>query len=132
MTALDQLRAAVETAIYRLEPYAEIHPGVAVAIDTLRAALNPQEEPVTVDFHQVDWHTEAERAHAGKKCYPNPQAARQAAEKLRAKGEQVGPYRCPWGAEGARHWHIGHPPSIEGLERIAAAIRNRTNQQESA
>jgi hypothetical protein len=77
------------------------------------------------DFHDVDWHHEAHRAHDGKKNYPGPAEARAAADRLRAEGEQVAPYRCPWGK--GRHWHIGHVPSVEGLERIAAAIRHRND-----
>jgi hypothetical protein len=81
------------------------------------------------DFHDVDWHAEAHRAHDGKRCYPNPIAAREAADKVSAEtGETIRPYRCPWGT--GRHWHIGHPPSLEGLERIAAAIRHRNDTTE--
>jgi hypothetical protein len=46
--------------------------------------------------------------------------ARIVAERRRSQGEQVSPYRCFYcGA-----WHVGHAPSLEGLRRIAEAIRD--------
>lgn len=34
------------------------------------------------------------------------------------------PYRCPFRAPGGPfHWHHGRPPTLEALERIAAALR---------
>lgn len=39
-------------------------------------------------------------------------------------GEVLRAYRCPFSPPGRRHWHYGHPPSLESLQAIAAAIRN--------
>jgi hypothetical protein len=54
-----------------------------------------------------------------KRAY-GARCARLVAQRRRAAGEQVFPYRCFYcGA-----WHIGHTPSYEGLRRIAEAIRD--------
>jgi len=48
------------------------------------------------------------------------QAARAVAGRARAEGIALHPYRCPFcGA-----WHVGHVPSVRGVEAIAAAIRD--------
>lgn len=79
-----------------------------------------------LDFRDVDWHQEADRACDGKHPYGR-KTAREIAARMRAQdGEDVCAYRCPWGR--TAHWHVGHTPSVERLERIAAAIRNRTNE----
>lgn len=50
-------------------------------------------------------------------------AARRYADHICATTDDVvRAYRCPFSS--ARHWHVGHPPSVEGLRAIAAAIRN--------
>jgi hypothetical protein len=33
-------------------------------------------------------------------------------------------YRCPFVLEGEDHWHVGHTPSMESLQKIALAIRD--------
>lgn len=33
-------------------------------------------------------------------------------------------YRCPFAVDGA-HWHIGRPPDMKTLRKIASAIRER-------
>lgn len=35
-------------------------------------------------------------------------------------GGGVRGYRCPFGGE---HWHVGHVPEVEAVERIATAVR---------
>lgn len=59
------------------------------------------------------------KACAHKRAY-GARCARLVAARRREKGDRVSPYRCFYcGA-----WHIGHPPSYEGLCRIADAIRD--------
>lgn len=61
------------------------------------------------------------------KARRNAKNARQAAARLQAKGEDVHPYRCnvcSW-------WHIGHTPSMDTIEAIAAAIRHRNYPEAS-
>ena len=54
-------------------------------------------------------------------------AAEAAAEKVRARGvTAVAAYACPFAVHvgnGAAHWHIGHVPGPEALERLAFALR---------
>ncbi len=50
---------------------------------------------------------DARKALRGRR-YANPDAV---------KGVHV--YPCPFG----KHWHLGHTPSVEGLERLAREIR---------
>lgn len=79
-----------------------------------------------LDFRSIDWHDEAERACDGKAPYGRD-TARQIVARMRHAGDtNASAYRCPWGRE--NHWHVGHVPSVERLEEIAAAIRNRTNE----
>jgi hypothetical protein len=47
--------------------------------------------------------------------------ARTLAERLRARGQRVSPYRCPLCAG----WHVGHVPSQESVTQIAQLIRQR-------
>ena len=83
---------------------------------------------MAIDFRTVDWHREAERGCVGKVRMGRRAAMDLAAEKRRG-GVDVSAYRCPWSVDG-RHWHVGHPPGPEGIERIAAAIRNHTNEED--
>lgn len=48
--------------------------------------------------------------HAG------PRDARMHAVRL---GRPLAPYRCPF----CQKWHVGHPPSVEGMKAIARVIR---------
>lgn len=43
------------------------------------------------------------------------------ARKMRAEGEAVSAYRCPF----CDAWHVGHVPSLDGLEDLAHAIRDQ-------
>lgn len=45
-----------------------------------------------------------------------------AVRRLRAKGETVSPYRCPF--EDGDVWHVGHVPSMETVAGLAKAIRD--------
>lgn len=83
---------------------------------------------VAVDFRTVDWRRESDRGHVGKRRYGR-RAARLVAARMRAQGRLVSPYRCPWAEPGDQHWHVGHPLSAESAERVAAAIRNRCNEE---
>lgn len=78
-----------------------------------------------VDFRTIDWHTEADRGCARKHPYGRTTARSIAARMQTAGDRTVSAYRCPWADDNDPHWHVGHLPSMEGLERIAAAIRNR-------
>jgi hypothetical protein len=39
----------------------------------------------------------------------------------RVEGHEVSAYRCPF----CGSWHVGHVPSVEGLEQLARAIRDQ-------
>lgn len=40
-------------------------------------------------------------------------------------GEAIRHYRCPFSCYSEHvHWHIGHPPTVPQLERLALAIRH--------
>lgn len=54
-----------------------------------------------------------------KRAY-GARCARLVAERARSQGNRVSPYRC----FNCGSWHVGHPPSYEGLRRIADAIRD--------
>ncbi len=72
-----------------------------------------------------DAEIEALRARAcvGKARY-SCGVARRYAESLRAGGESISPYRCPFG-DGDPHWHVGHALSIDGLAQLARVMRER-------
>lgn len=75
----------------------------------------------TFDADQV-----IDRACRTKHAFDLPGDARHAAREATLRtGDRIRAYRCPFG-DGTRkhaHWHIGHIPSLEGLEDIARAIR---------
>jgi hypothetical protein len=55
-----------------------------------------------------------------KQKHDHPKAARAHARSLEwNKHEHVTPYRCPF----CKSWHVGHPPSMKTVEKIALAIR---------
>jgi hypothetical protein len=60
-----------------------------------------------------------------KQQYDNLNRAERAAAKLRTASHLVAGYRCPFAgpAGDPPHWHVGRPPSVETVERIALAIR---------
>lgn len=67
-----------------------------------------------------------DRACTSKHAFTDPADGRRVARELTRKtGEPVRCYRCPFGDGCAHHahWHVGHTPSLEGLESIARAIR---------
>jgi hypothetical protein len=69
-----------------------------------------------------------ERACRLKERFYGPGPARRTARRVSAAtGEPVRAYRCPFGdgTRRTRHWHIGHIPSMAGLDRLALAIRAR-------
>lgn len=61
------------------------------------------------------------RGHDDHLPYSRP-TARKVAQRLRAQGIAVSPFQC----HVCPHWHIGHTPSMETVEKMAAAIRRRT------
>lgn len=63
-----------------------------------------------------------DRVCASKTPMGRDAARRYAAHVCDTTGDVVRAYRCPFSA--GAHWHVGHPPSVEGLRAIAAAIRN--------
>ncbi len=77
---------------------------------------------------EEQYQTMRERACLGKNAY-GARTARQVAENARERGDRVTAYRCPFGDESedrpVGHWHVGHPPSLEGVVQLAAAIRWR-------
>lgn len=78
-----------------------------------------------LDFRSIDWHDEAERACDGKTPYGR-RTAHDIAARMRHAGDQTATaVRCPWGP--TSHWHVDRP-TLDDLERTAAAIRNRTNE----
>lgn len=49
--------------------------------------------------------------------------ARHSADRMRVEeGEDVRPYRCPFGHPS--HWHVGHVIPMEAVEDLALAIRD--------
>jgi hypothetical protein len=59
-------------------------------------------------------------------------AAMHLAADLRAGGERMTAYRCPFALEDGAgddedegHWHIGHVPSMRSLHRLARYLRQR-------
>lgn len=80
-----------------------------------------------VRFEDVDPDAEAERGCRRKEPLHRNDAMA-LADKLRSRGVDVTAYRCCF-SEGGRHWHVGRPPSLRGLERIAAAMRNKHNEE---
>lgn len=67
-----------------------------------------------------------DRACRSKHPFDTPGEARRVArqDSLRT-GERIRAYRCPFGDGTSKvaHWHVGHVPSLEGLQDIARAIR---------
>lgn len=54
-----------------------------------------------------------------KVAHVGPKDARDHAARMRAKGGPCSAYRCPF----CGSWHVGHPPSVEGMKAIARVIR---------
>lgn len=54
--------------------------------------------------------------------------ARQRAAELTRPGQRISPYRCVF----CGCWHVGHTPSMESIETLAAAIRERAYPSEPA
>lgn len=51
-------------------------------------------------------------------------AHRDAVHVIRDTGQHVTAYQCPFGSiRDGRHWHVGHPPTIDHMERLALAVR---------
>lgn len=69
-----------------------------------------------------------ERACAAKVRHAGRRAARRAADDARARGVRVSPYRCPF----CGGWHVGHPPSLVGMQALARAIRDRAGNRPGA
>ena len=72
------------------------------------------------------YETMRERACLSKNAY-GVKTARIVAEKARERGDRITAYRCPFPGSGedrgVGHWHVGHPPSLDAVYQIAAAIR---------
>ena len=82
---------------------------------------------MSVIMETFDPEAVIDRACRSKKRYESVAHAAHDAAVLRARGERVFQYRCPFG-DGTRahaHFHVGHVPSLERLEDIARAIRER-------
>lgn len=60
-----------------------------------------------------------EHACTRKRAYER-RGAQRAAEQMRARGDEVSAYRCPF----CDAWHVGHVPSLEGMASLARAIRD--------
>jgi hypothetical protein len=56
-----------------------------------------------------------------RRTHMGPKRARQIAEEMRAQGDAVCPYCCPFCDAG---WCVAHPPSMERVGEIAFAIRD--------
>lgn len=78
-----------------------------------------------------------EHACLRKRRYTTPGEARDVARRMNDQARResgVTPYRvyrCPFG-DGCRHhahFHVGHVPSLEGLQDIARAIREQHEPQ---
>lgn len=42
----------------------------------------------------------------------------------RTTGERTTAYQCPFGSHRlGKHWHVGHPPTIAHMQRLALAVR---------
>lgn len=52
-------------------------------------------------------------------------AAMAVGTKARRNGQQMSAYRCPFSMDPTCHWHVGHPPSMKTLKRIAEMLRDR-------
>ena len=79
----------------------------------------------------VDWRAIEDRVCIRKREYPTAADARHARADLVHRTHDAGLkiYPCPFHAG---HWHIGHPPDLAGLRRIAAALRSRAAEQDRA
>lgn len=79
----------------------------------------------------VDWRQVMARACTSKIAYVSRGDAAHARRDLvhRVHDERVRYYPCPFAAgDGSDvHWHLGHPPDVAGMRRIAAALRARAN-----
>lgn len=76
----------------------------------------------------MNWQSVLSRCHAGKVPLGRQSAHDLAAELNAARrlGERpLGPYRCPVHYGESPHYHVGHVPSLKGLQSIADAIRAR-------
>jgi hypothetical protein len=71
-----------------------------------------------------------DRVCRSKERFPGPGPARRTARRLSATMDApVHGYRCPFADDGPRHWHVGHMPSLAGLDRLALAIRVRAQRE---
>lgn len=86
-----------------------------------------RDEPLIVPI--VDWRAVRDRACVNKVVYLTRVDAAHARRDLarRVHDDQLRFYPCPFslGDSGVLHWHLGHPPDVAGLRRIAAALRAR-------
>lgn len=65
-----------------------------------------------------------ERANCRRKACFDEAGARRAARRRSTRGDRLRAYPCPIRLEGqGPHWHIGHPPTLAVLERLALALR---------
>lgn len=65
-------------------------------------------------------------AHSEKARLSQAEARRRASAARDRTGHRIFAYPCPFShitGNGRRHWHIGHVPSPESIERLALAMR---------
>lgn len=71
------------------------------------------------------WRELEARTCKAKHPFTGAGDAHEAARRARARGEAtVRAYPCPWCAR----YHVGHLPSLDALERLAAALRARREE----
>lgn len=79
----------------------------------------------------VDWHAIEDRVCTRKRSFATRDDARRARSITvrRVHDDGIRVYPCPFHTG---HWHIGHPPDLAGLRRIAAALRARAAEHDRA
>ena len=82
--------------------------------------------PLTVPI--VDWRAIEDRVCTRKRAYETSTDARRARGELvrRIHDSGIRVYPCPFHAG---HFHLGHPPDVAGLRRLAAALRARADER---
>lgn len=60
-----------------------------------------------------------------RKVNMSARAARSSAAEMTRRGEGVAAYQCPWSSwtDIAAHWHVGKPPTVLLMRRMATVLR---------
>lgn len=74
---------------------------------------------------KVRWRLVMFDACTRKRAYERADAAH--AERRRLRDPDLRVYRCPFSTEPV-HYHLGHPPNMRTLRKIATAIRQRAQE----